>query len=512
MRRISRSDASASSIADSVISSFRFAGERSARASADEIVVEQARVAELAAREVDAQVDRPAVGLVRPRARLPARLLEHEPAERHDQPALLGDADEVRRGEPAALRVVPADEGLHLDRQAAAQVEDRLVDDRDLRRRRWPGGARPPARGATRRGPASPARSARSGPCRRSSPRTSRRRRGPARRRRRRPRRRPSRPRCSPSRRPRARCPPAGRAASRTRSATSAAWSMSPTSSSRTANSSPRQAAGRVARPDRAASRRATSTSSRSPDAVAERVVDVLEVVEVDQQHRGHRPAAPAAGQRVADAVGEQGAVGEPGQRVVERLVAELRLEVGPLGDVVRVDDQPADGRIVEQVVRGPVEGEPSAVAMEEPGLADDLPVRALGDGGEMAREDVAVVGVDPVGEPPPDAILRPVARATARRPRSRTGSGRPDRRRRTGRMRAGPASGSVPRCRPACRSAGGAGGSGGRAGGRCHRTRPSAAPPGRSRSRRRSRTRHVSWRRCSRRWPPCSDRPRRRR
>ncbi len=93
----------------------------------------------------------------------------------------------------------------------------------------------------------------------------------------------------------------------------------------------------------------------------------------------------------------------------MERLVAELGLQVGPLGDVVRVDDEPADGRVVEQVVRGPVEGEPATVAVEEPGLADDLPVRALGDGREMAGEDVAVVGVDPVGEPVADAILRTV-------------------------------------------------------------------------------------------------------
>ena len=60
---------------------------------------------------------------------------------------------------------------------------------------------------------------------------------------------------------------------------------------------------------------------------VAEAVVDGLEVVEVDEQHRQRPAEAAACAQRVLDAVEEQGAVGEAGQRVVERLVAQLVLE-----------------------------------------------------------------------------------------------------------------------------------------------------------------------------------------
>ena len=155
------------------------------------------------------------------------------------------------------------------------------------------------------------------------------------------------------------------------------------------------QAAGGVARADRVRQAARHLDEEAVAGAVAEGVVDVLEVVEVDQQDRRHRPAAAAPRERVGDAVGEEGAVGEPGQRVVERLVAELGLEVRAFGHVVRVDDQAADRRVVEEVVRGPFEGKPAAVAMQEPGLAHDLPVRALRDGREMAQEDVAIVGMD---------------------------------------------------------------------------------------------------------------------
>ena len=54
---------------------------------------------------------------------------------------------------------------------------------------------------------------------------------------------------------------------------------------------------------------------------VAERVVDLLEVVEVDQHHGRGDVRAAAGGDRLLDAVAEERAVGEPGQRVVQRLV-----------------------------------------------------------------------------------------------------------------------------------------------------------------------------------------------
>ena len=60
---------------------------------------------------------------------------------------------------------------------------------------------------------------------------------------------------------------------------------------------------------------------------VPQAVVDRLEVVEVEEDH-GHALALAArAGDRMADALGEQGAVRQAGHRVVEGLVGELLLE-----------------------------------------------------------------------------------------------------------------------------------------------------------------------------------------
>ena len=71
-------------------------------------------------------------------------------------------------------------------------------------------------------------------------------------------------------------------------------------------------------------------------DRVAEAVVDGLEVVEVDEQHAG-RPPVPRI-DRLVDQLGEHRAVGEAGERVVERLVAEVVLELLADGDVTGVE------------------------------------------------------------------------------------------------------------------------------------------------------------------------------
>ena len=65
----------------------------------------------------------------------------------------------------------------------------------------------------------------------------------------------------------------------------------------------------------------------RVADGVAEAVVDRLEVIEIEEEHGDRRPLAGPARQRVAHAVLEQRAIGEAGQRIVERLVGELRFE-----------------------------------------------------------------------------------------------------------------------------------------------------------------------------------------
>ena len=57
----------------------------------------------------------------------------------------------------------------------------------------------------------------------------------------------------------------------------------------------------------------------------AERVVHALEAIEIEQEHGGLRLAAPGARQGMLEKILEQGAIGQPGQRIVARLMAYLR-------------------------------------------------------------------------------------------------------------------------------------------------------------------------------------------
>ena len=66
---------------------------------------------------------------------------------------------------------------------------------------------------------------------------------------------------------------------------------------------------------------------------VTEGVVDVLEVVEVDEQRRPTGAVAAVADQQLLDAVHDQRPVRQPGQRIVEGLIAQL---VGLRADEVR--------------------------------------------------------------------------------------------------------------------------------------------------------------------------------
>ena len=68
---------------------------------------------------------------------------------------------------------------------------------------------------------------------------------------------------------------------------------------------------------------------------VSERVVDALEPVEIAEQHGERAGAARQVDNRLAEAVHEQGAVGQPGERVVQRLERQ-RLLGGGLARVLR--------------------------------------------------------------------------------------------------------------------------------------------------------------------------------
>ena len=86
---------------------------------------------------------------------------------------------------------------------------------------------------------------------------------------------------------------------------------------------------------------------------VAEAVVDALEPVEIEEQHRQRRGPPARAADRDVQAVEEQDAVRQAGQRIVDRLVGEPGRRALALD---RVADRPAQGIGVgrlEQVVLG---------------------------------------------------------------------------------------------------------------------------------------------------------------
>ena len=83
---------------------------------------------------------------------------------------------------------------------------------------------------------------------------------------------------------------------------------------------------------------------------MTEAVVHRLEVVEVDEHDRDQRAARERSTERVGDAVGEQSAVREVGDWIVERLMCELVFERLALADVTAVEHDPLDVLVVQQL------------------------------------------------------------------------------------------------------------------------------------------------------------------
>ena len=127
------------------------------------------------------------------------------------------------------------------------------------------------------------------------------------------------------------------RSSPRIRSAAADASSSATTLTSRTANSSPLWRPDDVALADRAGEALRDPAQDLVAGRVPEGVVDPLEVVEVHEQ-QGDAPGLAALPREGAlEVIAQQHAVGEAGQRVVERVVDEPRLQ--PLA-VRRVDEQ----------------------------------------------------------------------------------------------------------------------------------------------------------------------------
>ena len=97
------------------------------------------------------------------------------------------------------------------------------------------------------------------------------------------------------------------------------------------------EASGRVAGPDRLLDPLADLLEHLVAEVVAPPVVDRLEVVEVDVEQTGRLALLMPELDRVTEALVEEGAVGEAGQRVVEGLLPQLQLGLALARDVEEV-------------------------------------------------------------------------------------------------------------------------------------------------------------------------------
>ena len=117
----------------SVISSRRWTGSSPVRAMISSTVAGRSRWATWRAERLTATSKGRASGRCSvPLEDLPAGALLDPAADRLDQAAVLGDRDELGRVEQAALGVLPADQRLEAADLAGAEVDDRLVVERQL--------------------------------------------------------------------------------------------------------------------------------------------------------------------------------------------------------------------------------------------------------------------------------------------------------------------------------------------------------------------------------------------
>ena len=121
-------------------------------------------------------------------------------------------------------------------------------------------------------------------------------------------------------------------------------------SSSRIANSSPPRRATVSGGRELASRRRPTSRSMASPASWPRLSLTSLKSSRSRNRTARESGSRPAAVEGMLQAIAEQGAVGQLGQRIVEGAVGELALQVLALGDVAGVDDEALHRRITRQV------------------------------------------------------------------------------------------------------------------------------------------------------------------
>jgi hypothetical protein len=140
---------------------------------------------------------------------------------------------------------------------------------------------------------------------------------------------------------------------------------------------------------------------------VTEAVVDGLEVVQIQEDHGNAALLAPAPGDRMAHALGEERAVREAGNGIVESLVGELLLERKALADVAAVEHDAAHVLVAEQVGAVDLELLRCAVPVHQRALDDvRLVARERGVAREHLPHAAAVGRMHQLVEGPPGHLL----------------------------------------------------------------------------------------------------------
>lgn len=137
---------------------------------------------------------------------------------------------------------------------------------------------------------------------------------------------------------------------------------------------------------------------------VADGVVDLLEAVEVDEEDGRAAVGGAAASQREADPLGEQGAVGQVGERVVFGVVLQLCLQAHPFGDVPAVEDEAAVVAVDRRLHVQPGAGAGAEAALDAGRRFLDLARRE--EAAHFVDHAPEVLGMDDRGELRPDELL----------------------------------------------------------------------------------------------------------
>ncbi len=131
---------------------------------------------------------------------------------------------------------------------------------------------------------------------------------------------------------------------------------------------------------------------------MAQAVVDQLEVIEIEIHHRYAAAVAARLGDGVDHAVAEEEPVRQTGERVVVGLILELLLGCLPLRDVAIVEDDGADARVMQHVLRERLQPDPHPVPVSKAQFALRLRRYSGGERAQHLAHRLAFARVD-IGE-----------------------------------------------------------------------------------------------------------------